>query len=74
MRFKKEIIREFANQMMLTLGEPLVLTKNVGALLFDGYDDTLLRIAKKLNVTTLPYTKFGWFYAVSSINYTWSVY
>lgn len=53
---------------MVALGEKLVLTKSVGALLFDGFNDTLLHMAKKLNATTIPYSKFGWFYAVGVTN------
>lgn len=53
---------------MKAIGENLVLTKSVGKLLFEGYNDTLLKVAKKINATELPYTKFGWFYAVSATN------
>lgn len=53
---------------MVRLGEKLVFTKSVNALLFEGYNDTLLEIAKKMKATGLPYDKFGWFYAVSTIN------
>lgn len=66
MRHKARFLREVTDQLMITLGEPIILTKSVSALLFEGYDDTLLRIAKKLNATTIPYVKFGWFYAVSA--------
>ncbi|EFN76142.1 Protein croquemort [Harpegnathos saltator] len=62
-RFKSQLLREVTDKVMITLGEQIVITKSVGALIFDGYNDTLLRIAKKLNATTLPYTKFAWFYA-----------
>ncbi|XP_014485901.1 PREDICTED: protein croquemort-like [Dinoponera quadriceps] len=62
-RNKTRFLRELTEQLMVTLGEQIVLTKSVNALLFDGFNDTLLRIAKKLNATTLPYTKFAWFYA-----------
>ncbi|EZA51413.1 protein croquemort isoform X2 [Ooceraea biroi] len=56
-------IRALTNGFMVRLGEKLMLTKSVRELLFEGYDDTLLRIARKMNATRLPYTKFGWFYA-----------
>lgn len=61
-------MREMTDKIMVALGESLVVTKSVSALLFDGYNDTLLNIAKKLNATSLPYTKFAWFYEVSTIN------
>jgi len=51
---------------MVRLGEKLVLTKSVNDLLFEGYNDTLLLIARKMKATKLPYTKFGWFYGVSN--------
>jgi len=54
---------------MVRLGEKLVLTKSVNALLFEGFNDTLLEIARKMKVSNLPYSKFGWFYAVSTINH-----
>lgn len=53
---------------MVRLGEKLVLTKNVSTLIFDGFNDTLLEIARKMKATKLPYSKFGWFYAVSVVN------
>lgn len=56
------------NSFMVRLGEKLALTKSVNELLFDGYDDTLLQIARKMNATDIPYSKFGWFYAVSIVN------
>ncbi|XP_032665362.1 protein croquemort-like isoform X2 [Odontomachus brunneus] len=62
-RNKTKFMREITDKIIIALGEPLVITKSVGELLFDGYNDTLLRVAKKLNATTLPYTKFAWFYA-----------
>lgn len=45
----------------------LFTTHTVNELLFEGYDDPLLVLAKDLNITGLniPFDKFGWFYAVS---------
>lgn len=51
---------------MERLGEKLILTKSVNELIFEGYNDTLLRIARKMKATKLPYDKFAWFYAVSN--------
>ncbi|XP_072760757.1 protein croquemort isoform X1 [Anoplolepis gracilipes] len=62
-RHKPMLIRKMTNEFMVRLGETLILTKSVNELLFEGYNDTLLKIAKKMNATGLPYTKFGWFYA-----------
>lgn len=56
------------NTFMMRLGEKLTLTKSVNELLFEGYNDTLLEIAKKMKTTDIPFSKFGWFYAVSIIN------
>lgn len=63
MRRKPGIIRIFANGIMVRLGEKLMLTKSVNELLFTGYNDTMLRIARKMKATKLPYDKFAWFYA-----------
>lgn len=56
---------------MESLGEQLIFTKSVNSLLFEGYNDTLLDIARKMNATKLPYYKFGWFYGVSE---TYAIY
>ncbi|PSN44095.1 hypothetical protein C0J52_07656 [Blattella germanica] len=44
--------------------EPLYVTKTVGQLMFDGYEDELLNITSKLNISqfSVPLDKFGWFY------------
>lgn len=62
------LIRKMINSLMVRLGEKLTLTKSVNELLFEGYNDTLLEIAKKTKTTDLPFSKFGWFYGVSIIN------
>ncbi|KAG7213896.1 hypothetical protein KM043_003100 [Ampulex compressa] len=62
MRFQTKFTRDIINRIMLILKENLVTTKTVKELLFDGYTDNMLVIAKKLNRSMLPYTKFGWFY------------
>lgn len=59
------LIRKMTNAFIVRLGEKLTLTKSVNELLFEGYDDILLQIARKMNATSIPYSKFGWFYAVS---------
>ncbi|XP_023716223.1 protein croquemort isoform X2 [Cryptotermes secundus] len=44
--------------------EPLFVTKTVGQLMFEGYEDELLNITAALNVSEfqVPMDKFGWFY------------
>lgn len=44
--------------------EPLFVTKTVGQLMFEGYEDELLNITASLNVSDfkVPFDKFGWFY------------
>jgi hypothetical protein len=46
--------------------EPLFVTKTVGQLMFEGYEDELLNITSALNVSEfhVPFDKFGWFYPV----------
>jgi hypothetical protein len=46
--------------------EPLFVTKTVGQLMFEGYEDELLNITASLNVSDfkVPFDKFGWFYPV----------
>lgn len=58
---------------MTVFGERLVTKHTVAELLFDGYNDTLLEIAFKNNVSQLPYDKFGWFYSVSLKNSSMSI-
>lgn len=47
---------------MKTMGVKLVVTKTVGELLFDGYDDPFLTAVKKLPIPNKPpFDKFGYF-------------
>lgn len=45
----------------------LISTHTVKELLFEGYEDKLLVLAKELNISRLniPFDRFGWFYGVS---------
>ncbi|XP_077259847.1 protein croquemort isoform X2 [Temnothorax americanus] len=61
-KHKTLLIRKLVNGVMVRLGEKLVFTKSVNALLFEGFNDTLLDIARKMKVTNLPDSKFAWFY------------
>lgn len=55
------------NYFLITKGEKIYIQKPVREILFDGYDDPLIDIALKLNISglNLPFTKFGWFVDVS---------
>lgn len=56
----------------INLEEKIYITRTVGELLFDGYNDVFLKIAKKLEKilkVKLPMDKFGWFYNVSNYLY-----
>lgn len=68
LRNKKPFLRDIADRVMRAIGQQLVITKTVNELLFEGYDDVMLKIARKLNLTKIPMDKFGWFYEVSSIS------
>ncbi|KAK9507969.1 hypothetical protein O3M35_007725 [Rhynocoris fuscipes] len=53
------------NQILKIEESDVFVTKSVNELLFDGYDDKFLTIAKKLEKILkykLPFDKFGWFY------------
>lgn len=42
------------------------VTKTVRELVFDGYDDKMLDLVEKLNISiNIPFKKFGWFVDVS---------
>ncbi|XP_047356579.1 protein croquemort isoform X1 [Vespa velutina] len=62
MKSKSILMREISDKVIKSLGKNLSMTQTVGKLLFDGYEDELLVIAKKLNLSIIPFTKFGWFY------------
>ncbi|XP_011162113.1 protein croquemort isoform X1 [Solenopsis invicta] len=59
---KPPFIRKLVNEFMVSLGESLVFTRTVNTLIFEGFNDTLLEIARKMKVTKIPYSKFAWFY------------
>jgi hypothetical protein len=46
--------------------EPMFVTKTVGQLMFEGYEDELLNLTARMNVSDfkVPFDKFGWFYPV----------
>lgn len=59
-------------------GQQVSVTKKVGELLFDGYEDPLLDLAKSLPASTTggapPVDKFGWFYGVSALHLFHPIY
>lgn len=56
------LFKYMVNQLLKMEGS-LTVTKTVGELLFDGYDDPLLKTLKTLNLPQfkVPFSKFGWF-------------
>lgn len=57
---------KFLINSALEAEESLIITKNVSELLFCGYEDNLINLAKKFApFIKLPFDKFGWFYEVS---------
>ena len=52
---------------LVSLQASLFINRTVGELLFDGYDDPILKIGASFNKEerTVPIDKFGWFYKVS---------
>nr|CAH7713169.1 unnamed protein product [Callosobruchus chinensis] len=60
---KHIIVRKGVNFFLVEKKVKLAITKKVREYLFEGYDDPLLDLVHKLNITgmNVPYTKFGWF-------------
>lgn len=56
-----------ANFLMGEKKAKLHITKTVGEFLFDGYEDPLLDLVLKLNISkfVIPFKKFGWFVMVN---------
>lgn len=54
---------KFMVNQLLKLEGSLTVTKTVGELLFDGYDDPILKTLKTLKIPQfkVPFSKFGWF-------------
>ncbi|CAK9830323.1 Protein croquemort [Anthophora retusa] len=62
LRYKKPMFRDMVDRIMKAIGQKLIITKTVNELLFEGYNDTMLKIARKFNFTEIPFDKFAWFY------------
>lgn len=62
-KYKHHIVKIFANFLLEEQRTKLYVKEPVGKLLFDGYEDRLLDLVIKLNLTVinLPFKKFGWF-------------
>lgn len=75
------LVKRAVNFLLREKEKSLITTHTVNELLFDGYADELLTLAKKLNISKLniPFDKFGWFYGVSLCSCSvstifWSIY
>ncbi|KAK0093644.1 hypothetical protein PV326_013016 [Microctonus aethiopoides] len=59
----KKLLALAVHYLLKNLNETLTVTKTAGEILFDGYEDNVLKVARALNITVgLPGDKFGWFY------------
>lgn len=69
-RHSHYLIRRAVSVLLTEKESSVAIRKTVRELLFDGYEDQLLKLAKDLNITALdiPFDKFGWFYQVSTTN------
>ncbi|XP_034173677.1 protein croquemort [Osmia lignaria lignaria] len=63
LRHKSSGLRGMVDGVMRVIDQKLIITKTVNELLFEGYDDKLLDIARRLNMTEIPFNKFGWFFS-----------
>ncbi|KAJ8922773.1 hypothetical protein NQ315_007808 [Exocentrus adspersus] len=62
-KYKHHLVKRGVNFFLKEKRVRLAVTKNVSQFLFDGYEDPMLDLVHKLNITgfNVPYTKFGWF-------------
>lgn len=60
-------IQEIASFFIDLKEKHLVQTRTVSQWTFEGYEDKLLQLLVKLNISNfnIPESKFGWFYGVS---------
>lgn len=69
---KNAIFKMAVDWILREEGEKLLTTHTARELIFDGYDDKLLRLVANLSIPGLniPFSKFGWFYGRNgSIDY-----
>ncbi|XP_026677185.1 LOW QUALITY PROTEIN: uncharacterized protein LOC103506297 [Diaphorina citri] len=50
------------NAVVVVGEEDKEIEEEIGEFLFDGYENKLLNMAKKMPMLKIPYDKFGWFY------------
>ncbi|XP_056642709.1 protein croquemort-like [Diorhabda sublineata] len=62
-KYKHVIVQLGVNFFLEEKRVQLAITKTVDEYIFKGYDDPLLDLVRKLNITAfqIPYGKFGWF-------------
>lgn len=67
-KYKHYLVKIGANFLLEEKHTKLYVTHHVREYLFDGYDDPLLDLILKLNITVIkiPFKKFGWFVDVSN--------
>lgn len=66
LRFEPVFYKVGLNRIVKLLKSQMFVTKTAGELLFDGYSDPLLDLAKELPPGILPpFDKFAWFYQVT---------
>ncbi|XP_076296719.1 protein croquemort [Lasioglossum baleicum] len=66
LRFAKSFFKYLVDKAMEILEEKLVITKTVNELLFEGFNDDILKLARAMNLTKIPMNKFAWFYERNS--------
>lgn len=66
-KYKHYIVRIGANFLLEEKHTRLFVKKRINEMLFEGYDDPLLDLVVKLNITAfkVPFKRFGWFAEVS---------
>ncbi|XP_076239555.1 protein croquemort isoform X2 [Calliopsis andreniformis] len=62
LKYRPKIVRDIADRVMKVIGEKLIITKTINELLFEGFNDTMLDIARKMKLTKIPMTRFAWFF------------
>lgn len=73
LRFSNQFVKWAANGALKLFKEDIVITKTVRELLFDGYDDPILKWFKKFPIPGIkvpPFNKFGW-YVDRNLSYTY---
>jgi len=62
---KNIIVRRAVDFLMREKERSLIVKKTVREWIFDGYEDELLNLLQKLNISALniPFDRFGWFFA-----------